>query len=85
MELAVTLELLQSIYNDMKAREELGLVSFDDVENYSLQLWEAVAEKVPEEYHPSTIGEVNLFGAIFGTISEKLIREHRTQEGKEWW
>jgi hypothetical protein len=85
METAVSRDMLKSIYNDMHVRIEMGLASFDDAESFMEHLWDAIAERLPEEYHPEKPKHVDMFSTMFGTVSERLIREHYSEEGGEWW
>jgi hypothetical protein len=85
VETAVTPELLRSIYNDMLARAEMGLLDLDDGNSINENMWDAVQEKLPPQFHPQTKGQVSVFGAIFGAVSERLVREHREAQGLEWW
>jgi hypothetical protein len=85
VESAVTPELLRSIYEDMLARVQMGLVDLEDGNSINENMWDAVGEKLPPQFHPAVRGQVSLFGAIFGTVTERLIREHREAHGMEWW
>lgn len=78
----VSKEALNDVYLDMKARIDMGLTDFDDADSFMMNLWEAIAEKLPEQYHPEVRGEIDAFSAFFGTVSERLIREHY---GLDWW
>jgi hypothetical protein len=85
VETAVTPELLKSIYEDMLVRAEMGLLDLNDGNSINEHMWDAVKEKLPSQFHPDTYGYVPVFGAVFGTVSERLIREHREAQGLDWW
>ncbi len=86
MNTAVSPDMLRAIYDDMHARLDMGLASFDNAEAFMEHLWDAIAERLPEQYHPEKPKHVDMFSTMFGTISERLIREHYdAQDEGEWW
>lgn len=88
----VTTEMLTNIYKDIKVQQELGIIHPErNQEEYMAHVWYAVAEKIPEKFHPKDedgtikVGYADLFSVLFGTVSERLIREYYADKGEEWW
>lgn len=88
----VTMEMLHDIYNDIKVQQELGIIHPErDQDEFMAHVWFAVAEKLPKKFHPQDVdgniqvGYADLFSVLFGTVTERLIREHYETQGKDWW
>ena len=79
---------LNAIYEDMKARIEMGLLTDDDGElcgdAFGNHLREAILEKMPQEQSDKH-RNVDIFSVAFGAISERILRQHYDEQGKEWW
>lgn len=75
---------LDAIYRDMRVRIELGLIDMESDVDFQNQLWEAVAEKLPDRV-PEEQYAVNLFSVVLGAISERILREYFTERGGDWW
>lgn len=73
------------IYQNMLARIEMGLLNNNegiiDVDNFTSHLKEAIQEKTEMEIPE----KVDAFSAVFGMVSERVIREMNRRNGEEWW
>lgn len=80
---------LDSIYRDMMARIQMGLLNNEDGEicgdAFGENLREAILEKMPAEQQSDKHRKVDIFSVAFGAISERILREHYQEKGKEWW